>query len=241
MKSNILNLTVLCSLLVTLLSCEKKNIIGIVGKGGNDTEVRAVSGFDQVTLKTDADVLYTQDSTFFVEVTGQKNILAVLETRNENGNLVIDFRKNVWKHNKVTITVHSPSMHVFSISGSGDIEAQKSITTSDLKLQISGSGNMTLPSLNATHLEAKISGSGNINIQGGTTVSQNLSISGSGNMSLEGLSSSTCTCRVSGSGNITLQVSEDLDASISGSGDVKYKGYPRINSNISGSGRLTRF
>lgn len=240
MKSNILALSVLFSSLITLQSCEKKNIIGITGKGGNKTETRAVSGFDRISLSTDADVNYTQDSIYFVEVTGQGNILAVLETRNEDGSLVIDFRKNVWKHNKLTITVHSPSIYGISISGSGDIHAQNSITTSNLKLQISGSGNISLPSLTASSLEAKVSGSGDIAINGGTVTSQNLSISGSGNMSLEGLSSSTCTCKISGSGDMIVYVNEDLDVSISGSGDVKYRGYPRINSNISGSGKLTR-
>lgn len=236
MKAHFLT-TITASVLV-FSACQKRNIIGIVGKGEAVTETRTISDFDRIKLSCDADIDYTQDSLYYVEVRGQKNILEVLELRHDGNTLEIDFRKNVWKHDDLRLIIHSPHISGFSISGSGDIRAMNALTSGRMELRISGSGNIQLPSLQANSLEAKISGSGNIGIDGGTISSQELSISGSGDMRLIGLSSDSGNCRISGSGDIELWVNEDLDVSISGSGDVRYKGRPRINSSISGSGTL---
>lgn len=237
MKPIFFLLTSIC-ILTTVTGCKKNNIIGIIGKGDSVTETREINDFDRISLSTDADVDYTQDSVYYVEVTGQKNILEVLDLKKEGSKLVIDFRKNVWKHNKLKIVIHSPNMKALAISGSGDIRVQNNLQSTDLDLRISGSGNIHLPSLNSSHLDASISGSGDISITGGTTVSQKLSISGSGNMDVLNLNASDCSCKISGSGDMDVRAGETLDVSISGSGDIKYIGRPRINSNISGSGTL---
>lgn len=231
-------LITLTSSLLIFGACQKRNIIGVVGKGGTVTETREVSDFEKISLSCDADIDYTQDSVYYVEVSGQKNILDVLELSHEGNTLKIDFRKNVWKHDDLKLIIHSPRISGFSISGSGDIHAMNALNSDRMELRISGSGNIQLPSLQASSLEAKISGSGNIGIDGGAVSSEDLSISGSGDIHLIDLNSDSGKCRISGSGDIELHTNEDLDVSISGSGDVRYRGRPRINSSISGSGTL---
>lgn len=240
MKSNTFIFAAIVAFTLLLYSCGKNNLWGITGKGSNVTETRDLRGFDRISLRTDGNISYTQDSIFFVEITGQKNILNVLNTQVENNTLVVDFKKNVWKHNKLKITIHCPAIYALSISGSGNIEVQNQINTTYMELTISGSGNIHLPALTATTLEARLSGSGNMDIDGGSVSSQNLSISGSGNMDMLNMTSTNCTCKISGSGDMLVKALETLDVSISGSGNVKYSGFPRINSQISGSGKLTR-
>ena len=225
-------------LALTFQSCRKGGPWGIKGKGDNVTENRTVSGFDKIHLSMDADIFYTQDSVFKVEVSAQPNILTVLEVEVENHTLKFDFKRNVWEHNKVKITIHSPNLKGLSISGSGDITVQNEITTNEMDLSISGSGNIYFPSLTATNLVAMISGTGDINISGGSLSSQSLTISGSGKIDAEDNVAQSCVAKVSGSGDIIIHVVESLKATISGSGNISYKGSPSLDTDISGSGRL---
>lgn len=238
MRSLKIILPVAILILIALQGCRKANIWGITGKGSNETEVRDVSPFDRIELHMDGDVLYFQDSTFYMEVNGQKNILDVLDTKLDGTTLIIDFRKNVWKHHKVTITIHSPHINSFGVSGSGDIKVQNNLNSNNFNLNVSGSGNISIPSLIAQTLDAHISGSGNVQISGGSLNSSNVSVSGSGNIDALNSQATAVIAKVSGSGNISVNVVESLNVSISGSGNVKYKGSPVINSNISGSGSL---
>lgn len=218
-------------------SCGKK-IFGIKGKGSNVLQSRSVSGFNDIHLSIDADVYYVQDSYYSVEISAQPNILSEIETEVEGNELEIEFDHRVFSHSKITITIHSPNIQEFNISGSGKIVAQNSIVTSSMKLKISGSGDIVLASLTAPYLDANISGSGNMTVSGGTTDNEDLNISGSGDIDVLNLIAKNASARISGSGNITIQATEHLNATISGSGDIKYFGNPTMNVNISGSGKI---
>ena len=221
-------------------SCRKGGPWGIKGKGPNVTETKELEGFDKIHLSMDADIYYTQDSVYKVEISAQQNILAVLKTEVKNHALQFDFRRNVWGHSKIKITVHTPDLNDISISGSGDITAQNTLNTNALELSISGSGNINLPSVNAKNLKVTISGSGDVKISGGSLISETFKISGSGDIDAEGIMAENSTITISGSGDAKVYVTESLDVRISGSGDVHYKGNPSIDSDISGSGKLTR-
>lgn len=219
-------------------SCHKGGPWGVRGEGSNVTETRTLDGFDKIHLSIDADVYYTQDSIYKVEISAQQNILAILKSEVKNGTLSFDYRRNMGRHNKVKITVHSPEISELSISGSGDIAVQNSIKATRMECSISGSGNILFPSLSGQTLKATISGSGDLKISGGSMSSETFNISGSGNMDTEYLPCESAVATISGSGDISLNASEDLKATISGHGDIRYKGKPVINSSISGTGRL---
>ncbi len=226
-------------ILLSLQSCNKGRIWGIHGKGSNISETRNAGAFIGIDLRCDADVELVRDSTFSIEITGQENILKVLDTKVDNGNLIIDYRKRVWRHNKVKMIVHVGNLQSVFISGSGNINIQNEINANALDIKISGSGNITTAKLNVHTVTAHISGSGNIKIPEGAIQSGKFSISGSGNIDAEYAISAAMDAKISGSGNITVNVTETLNASISGSGDIKYRGTPIVIVNVSGSGRVT--
>jgi hypothetical protein len=211
---------------------------GMKGKGENVKETRDISGFTRIDLSIDADISYTQDSIYKFEISAQPNILKILTTEVKGSTLRMEFQRNVWDHNKIKITIHSPAIEAFSISGSGDIQALNTIVSDDLDLNISGSGNISIPSLQSKKLTAKISGSGNMQISGGKADREDFSISGSGDIDVEKVIASDNSSKISGSGDMILNVTEHLDISISGSGDIRYRGRPTVDSQISGSGKL---
>jgi hypothetical protein len=231
-------LFVLTILSLSFLSCRKGGPWGIRGKGATVTETRDLENFDKIQLSVEADLFYIQDSVYRVEITAQPNILAVLRAEVSGGTLKFDYRRNVWDHKDVKITVRSPEIRRLSISGSGDIEANGTITAERLELNISGSGDIDIFRVQAEQLKVSVSGSGDIHLAGGTVEEETFTLSGSGEVEADHLVSERAEASVSGSGKISLQAKERLEVTISGSGDIRYRGNPRITSRISGSGKL---
>lgn len=227
-------------LLSTLIfsSCRKRTLWPVNGKGSSIDQTRTITNFERIHLSIDAELEYIQDSVYSVVINAQQNILDIIETKTNGSTLIIDFDKTPYDYNKVKIYIHAPKMYELNVSGSGNIKAPQTLTTSALDLTISGSGYININNLVTDQLTAKISGSGDVNLSAGQAKNQSLTVSGSGQMNAGGLQALKNTSKISGSGNITVWVIETLDVNISGSGSIKYKGNPTINSQISGSGKL---
>ncbi len=219
-------------------SCRKEGTWAVRGQGSNETESREVMGFDGIKLCTDAEVYYVKDSIYKVEVDAQKNIRAIITTDLQGGDLVIKNKRRIGRANKVTITVHAPHMKRLSISGSGNINSKSTINESDLSLNISGSGNISVPTMTVQTLNTKISGSGCIKTENGNVDNAYHSISGSGHVGAEYVKSKIVDANISGSGNITVTATSKLKANISGSGKLSYHGNPSVNADVSGSGKI---
>lgn len=219
-------------------SCRKGSMWGIKGEGESVTESRQISGFNALDLSIDANVSYTQDSVYRLEITGQKNILSVMDVKVEGGELIIDFKRNVWNYNTLGIIIHSPGMNRMIMSGSGNINVENTIQGNSLELHVSGSGDISIPTVSVQSLTARISGSGNIKIGQGSCVSETMNVSGAGNINTEFVAAEQGDIKISGSGNATINASKTLYVDISGSGNVKYRGQPKITTKMSGSGEL---
>lgn len=228
----------LALLILSITACEKVLFGSVKGKGNNVTEIRPLTNFNKIKLSMDADITYVQDSVYYVEISAQSNVLEVLTTTISAGELKVDVKRWLRKHNLITLIIHSPEIKGLDISGSGNINVPGLIATNDMDLHISGSGNISLYSLQSPELDASISGSGNISIGNGMVSNEKVTISGSGDIDAIGLSANNSAAKISGSGNISVQVIQQLDATISGSGDIKYTGQPIVNTHISGSGSV---
>ena len=225
-------------LFLAATSCNK-HFGTIKGKGETVTEIRSITNFNKIKLDMDANVVYLQDSAFYVEISAQSNLMGVIKTSVSAGELKIEATKWIRKHKTITVTVHSPSIVGFTVSGSGNIDSNFPVSTGSMDLKISGSGNISLYSLQSGELDATISGSGNISVVNGTVTNQRATISGSGNIETLNLTAVNANAKISGSGDISIRVTQLLDAVISGSGNIIYAGSAAVNATISGSGSVT--
>ncbi|HSH64444.1 MAG TPA: head GIN domain-containing protein [Bacteroidia bacterium] len=225
-------------LIIGLASCKKEPFWGINGKGSNTTETINYQSFSKIDLGFDADIFYTQDSIYKIEISAQSNIQRVIETEVNKSVLIFRASKRLWHHNPIKITIHSPVINGFYMSGSGNVYAENTLNTTSMDLNVSGSGGISIPILNADNIYGDISGSGKIKIEGGTSKNMYLNISGSGNIDALAMESQKGNIDVSGSGNVKVWITEQLDVHISGSGKVSYKGSPTIDTKISGSGNV---
>jgi len=216
-------------------SCKKIN-----GKGDVVRQTRNITGFNGITLSMDAYTYIRQDTVYKVEILAQQNILDVIETPVEGGSLTIKIKNHttLGKHDAITVYISLPAVNSLNISGSGTIEGNVPLVSSNLNLVISGSGNIRLPAINVSELYANISGSGIISASSGTTATENLNISGSGNIDLLNVVSESVYANISGSGSISVTANILLDGTISGSGNIFYMGNATVNAHISGSGSI---
>lgn len=216
-------------------SCEK-----IKGKGEVITETRTTGTYSSIGLSMSATVYYTQGTGYSLLVRGQENVLREIVTEVEGNELVIRVKKNVilGTHEPVSVYITAPTVTGLNVSGSGDFYSDSPWIASTIALNISGSGNINMGTVECETLSATISGSGSIRAAGGTATREELRISGSGTIDLRSLPAVNVYTTTSGSGDTYTHATNLLDVTISGSGDIWYYGTPAINTHISGSGNL---
>lgn len=222
MNKRILVALIMLSLVTFACSAVTFNINpsqSVRGSGNVVSETRAVSGFSAISLQGsgDVDVVFGDSESAVVEA--DDNIVPLIETRVQNGRLVISTRNNTNYRTNKPVRIHV------------------TIKTLD-EIRLSGSGNINVPDLNGDSLQISLPGSGNITVVGAAN-NVDVSVSGSGNVICSSLKAKSATAKISGSGNIQVYASSSLDASISGSGTIMYSGSPvSVTKTVSGSGNI---
>ncbi|WP_417291597.1 GIN domain-containing protein [Corallibacter sp.] len=120
-----------------------------------------------------------------------------------------------------------------------DLWTKDVLDVSDLKVSLTGSGDINLTSKNKT-LESHLTGSGDI-IFKGSTKNLKVMISGSGDVNASKLISDNTVVAISGSGDVSVVSNESLKAHVSGSGDIEYSGNPKKEeTKVAGSGSISK-
>ena len=206
-------------------------------------ETRTVAPFSEISLGGSPNVVLRQGSPQKVEVEGDAEDVALLETVVDGRRLRIRRKSNnsrSWGRDyqhSITIYITVPDVNALSVSGSGTIKAATDIQSHNLQLSVSGSGSLLLPTMQADAVDMAISGSGGIRVAG-ICPKQDVRVSGSGSVEASKLQSETSSVHISGSGNARVHVTKTLDARIAGSGSVFTTGNPRVSSSTAGSGRV---
>ena len=213
----------------------------IEGNGNIKKETRNVGSFTAIASSGSWDVMIANGESNTIQVEGDENLLSYLETKVDNGKLIIKTASNTGLKptKKLTIYVALNKLTGISLSGSGDIIGQgKFYNDGEASFKLSGSGNIQLSSNKFNAADVAISGSGKI-ILSGSSEKVKISISGSGNVDCSQLVSDDIDAAISGSGDIKVFANKSINAKISGSGTVYYKGAATaINTRKSGSGKV---
>ena len=198
-------------------SCKKDKIDG----GGTImTEPRKVENFYNVSVSGSTNVFITYGDAFDVKVKAYENIIPILETKVQNGTLLIGLTKNVSNDNsEVYITM--PALSSVTTNGSGNIDTKGSFLGMD-------------------YFSATTAGTGVITIEKGSALNYKISIAGSGDVKSFGFVTDQATVTISGSGDAELSVAQKLKATLNGSGNVYYKGSPVIDAITKGSGQVIK-
>ena len=213
----------------------------IKGNGNVITTERSIDSYDKIASSGSFDIILVSGTEGELSIEMEENLVPYLITEVKNNELKIHWKKgaNISHRKPVKITVPIKDIYEISQSGSGSVISKTTLKGSDLKLSISGSGDVELD-VESTNITSYLSGSGTINLNGKTDTFD-CSVSGSGNIGSYDLTvSNNLDAKVSGSGNIKVTVNGSLNARVSGSGNVKYKGNPTTEViKVSGSGNVS--
>lgn len=190
----------------------------------------AVSGSDNVTIRT--------GNSFSVVATGAQDDLDRLEVNVEGGQLKIGRKSGNWRWGgkDVAIAVTMPALRGLALAGSSDVTADKG-AADVFDAKVSGSGDLSVASLDAKTTNISVSGSGNV-MMAGRCGAQNVSIAGSGDVDLSRLACVNSSIRIAGSGDVRARVSGEAAIRIAGSGNVDITGGAKCTKKIAGSGNV---
>ncbi|MBC7850576.1 MAG: DUF2807 domain-containing protein [Chitinophagaceae bacterium] len=225
---------------IGFISCKKE----VTGSGPLVTESRTVVGtFTEIDLSLYGNVYYTNDTARSIQVTGQQNVLDILETFVSGNKLVIKFKSgNDYRtSDDIRIRISAPLITSFVTNTSGSIYALNGLQAPSIYTRVNGSGSISLASVTSNYFEAYTTGSGDISVNQGVTSSSKLKSIGSGQIDVSTMLSHSVNAKTSGSGYIKTHARDQLDATIEGTGSIYYHGNPNVSAHVSGNGRIIRF
>lgn len=191
--------------------------IPVEGAGFPVTETRELPPFEELHLSISADVTVTKGDAYVCTITADTELVPMIVTECRDRVLHITVKDSFSFTGRITISVEAPVITRVEIRGSGDVTLDD-VTKESITLVINGSGDITA-SGTATDLEATINGSGDIRA--------------------DKLEVENAEAVINGSGDIHIHVTKLLSAEVRGSGDIRYSGTPEIKrSVIRGSGSI---
>ncbi len=212
----------------------------VVGSGDAVTVELPVASFTELELVGSATVIVARGDLLRVEVEAQQNIIDILETRASGDRLILGetIGTGYTATRPVVFRVTTPELEEVEVSGSGEVSLPDA-RTDRLRIRVSGSGSISM-SGTVDQLRADIDGSGSITASG-SAGDLRVDVSGSGSFQGVELSVEDADVSVSGSGSAVVNASGRLRADVSGSGSIAYVGEPaELQTSIEGSGSIRR-
>jgi len=207
------------------------------GRGPIVNQQLELSSFHSLKLSGNDKLYILQGPPQEVRVEGEQNIIDRILLQVDKGVWDIRTRGCVSHHTPLVYYVTLPDIRQLSVSGSGDIIGENTLTSPEIELEVTGSGSITVD-VDAV-IDAEVTGSGTITLSGiGDAI--DVEVTGSGECDAFALQAADVTVDIEGSGDAYVTALNRLDVDIRGSGNVYYRGIPAINSSISGSGKLIK-
>lgn len=210
----------------------------------SDTEDRKVSDFKGISVSGSYDYYIKQGSANAVRVEAPAKLLPYIITEVKNGVLNVYTKNhtnwsNLFNNEKIAVYITAKDVNSIQFSGSGDVYFKEGINSTDMRITMSGSGDLT-GTITAASVECSLRGSGDLKISG-RAENAKVKLVGSGDLSARELQTINTYVEVVGSGDASVNATGSLNAKLSGSGDIHYSGNPKsISKSKSGSGDINK-
>lgn len=221
---------IISSLTSCNMFCEK-------GAGTPSSEIRELTGFDEIELDGMAEVFLEQGTETKVEVEIDSNLQKFVRAEVSGNTLKIYDEKCLEEITKYQIHITVVNLSKLYVDGSVSVIAESMLKLSELYIKTKGSGDIHL-GVDVEELETVTDGSGNLKLFG-NCIDFEIEIDGAGSVDAYGLQAKTVDAEVDGAGSCKINVSEKFDGDVGGSGKIHYKGNPKkVQTNVSGSGSI---
>jgi hypothetical protein len=190
----------------------------VIGSGKEAREIREIGNFTELDLRGIGSVEVTIGNPRPLVISGDDNILPMIETKVTDGRLTIRSTRPIRPVQPLIIKVTVPDLAAVMLGGSGEIAAT-SIANDNLRATLTGAGTITLS---------------------GQTSNLAITLTGAGTVDARKLVAKVATVDMSGAGRIDVSPVVSLQVTITGAGTVTYSGEPTITQKITGVGKLER-
>lgn len=223
-----------------LLSFSSQNNERIKGNGNVKEESREASAFTDISTSGVYKVIIEQGNTHSIRVEAEDNLLPYIVTDISRGELSIHSKKgyNIQPTKDIKVYITLQKVEKLSASGASGFTSKGKLTSDRILLDLSGAADANLD-IRTHELKVSVSGAGNITLKGNTDKAD-YGVSGSADISALDLTTDEAKLGISGTGKANVFVQKSLNVVISGMGNVKYKGEPSINQIISGMGKISK-
>ncbi len=223
----------------------------IEGNGNVVEENRKTRDFNEIEASRGINVYISQGEITKVVVKADKNLLEIIETRNEGDKLVVTAKQNIRRAKSKNVYVTTPKVDEIKSSSGSNVYSETKIVSKELELSASSGSNMTLE-INSENVDVSASSGSNIklqatakNLESSASAGSNIRIEGNSdfftakvssgaNIKAKELTAEKCDLNASSGGNIWISVTDEITANASSGGNVFYAGNPK-NTNIESS------
>lgn len=189
------------------------------GNGVVVTEERVLEDFRSIEVPGAIQVNISQGSEPSLTITGEENLLAIIETSCEDGRLVI--RSTESYSSNLPIVIKAKCSKLVRYHGHGASQG-------------------TIAEVDSETLDVELSGASSLMIESGNVDSLKGSVSGASNLNAEKVATSKADVDASGASKIIVRVSDELTAHASGASNVDYFGSPSVvNKDSSGASSIS--
>jgi Putative auto-transporter adhesin, head GIN domain len=190
----------------------------VIGSGKEARETREIGNFTELDLRGVGSVEVTIGNPRPLVISGDDNILPMIETKVTDGRLTIRSTRPVRPVQPLIIEATPSDLATVMLSGAGEI-ATSGIANDNLRATLTGAGTITLS---------------------GQTSNLAITLTGTGTVDARKLVAKVATVDMSGAGRIDVSPVVSLHVTITGTGTVTYSGEPKITQKITGVGKLIR-
>ena len=208
------------------------------GSGRLKKETRSISEFSSVQVSGGIQLYFTQGKELKLEIEAEDNMLDLIETRVRGKELHIGYKwgSMAFPTKPVIVNLTTDTLESIGLSGGSTFECD-SLTSSELRIDISGGGDSSLQKVKVDSLELNLSGGSTTDISG-KTEDLDINLSGGSGVKAKDLESASAKVKISGGGKATIWVEKTLDANLSGGSNLYYYGSPKVTQNMSGGSDL---
>ena len=186
------------------------------------------------------------DSAGMIIYSATPPILDKIKCYNEGNRLNISLDRtgtlDVTKHMSKVIVYYSGALSTISYTGAGRVVAINPTVGNTVAVLLTGSGNLKVGPIKASHLSCAIAGSGNLSISGDAVVKNiTCTVSGSGAVEMANVKADRTSATVKGPGDFIINGrSEEASFAIKGSGNIEAStlNCTKMTAGVYGSGRI---
>lgn len=234
MKNTIFISILVSFLLVSATSCNN------LKSSSKSSKSFSTSDFSSLNIEVIGNVFYEQSDSFYVNASGNSNLVEGIKVSNNNGKLSIELtNKRRFSGNKkeLIIRVGSPSLEAIHFNSVGTLSMEKRFKGEKLDITNSGVGHIQIVDCHLETFNLISKGVGTVLVKGSSN-DATIHSEGIGEIDCSKLKALDTTVDCKGVGNISVYAESSIDISIKGIGNVKYYGNPNeIKENISGIGK----